>query len=120
MNKCVLKMSTLLVFLLVLAACGKDKTIYENETVYTNTSSASGSTTSTSTSTTTSSTTPLTGAALFQADCSGCHTSASLSGATLAEIQAAIANNTGGMGTTNIKALTTDQLTSLATYLANP
>lgn len=60
------------------------------------------------------------GEALYKSDCSACHgsdyTSSSVRKASAASIQSAITNNVGGMGM--LKALTSDQVTAIATYLA--
>src|SRR5512143_390981 len=59
------------------------------------------------------------GAALYNSDCSGCHGSLAASGkkgASVSQIQDAIAHNWGGMGA--FASLTTDQLKAITTALA--
>ena len=60
------------------------------------------------------------GVALYSTNCSGCHgalLTSSKRGASATTIQNAINNNTGGMGTTSLKALTSTQVAAIATVL---
>ena len=82
----------------------------------------SGTTTRTATSviTVTSATTP-DGAALYGTNCAGCHNplaTSSKKGRSATQIQNAINNNTGGMGTSSLRSLTSAQVAAIATALA--
>ena len=83
----------------------------------------SGATTRTATSviTVTATTTPPDGAALYGSNCASCHNplaTSSKKGRTAAQTQNAINNNTGGMGTSSLRSLTSAQVAAIATALA--
>ena len=70
--------------------------------------------------TVTASAAPPDGAALYTANCAGCHNPLASSvkkGRTALQIQNAINANTGGMGSASLKALTSAQVSAIATAL---